>query len=178
MFERFTKEARSAVTAAQQIARGMNHGGIDTGHLLLALYAEPAGAAHRSLAALDLDPADLRRRVKNTIDGLDPEALAMIGIDLDRVREATEASFGPGALDASGPVKSGHIPFKPESKKALELSLRQAIKNKDTFICGGHVLLGLLMLPDCTAARVLRECRVNTESLKVEITREIAADAA
>ena len=32
-------------------------------------------------------------------DGLDPDALATLGIDLEQVRAATEARLGPGALD-------------------------------------------------------------------------------
>ncbi|GAB3661522.1 Clp protease N-terminal domain-containing protein [Actinocorallia lasiicapitis] len=174
MFERFTRDAREAVVAAQAVARGMGHDAIDTGHLLIALH-EQDGIARRALLPHRLDPAGLRRKVRDLIDGLDPDALASIGIDLHQVREAAEAAFGPGALDPAGPVRSGHIPFKPESKKLLELSLRQALQNKDKFICGAHLLLAALTLPGSTATRALTESGTDLDDLHTALLREIAA---
>lgn len=40
MFERFTREARAAVTAAQQVARDAGAREIDTRHVLVALLEE------------------------------------------------------------------------------------------------------------------------------------------
>ena len=36
-------------------------------------------------------------------------------------------SFGAGALDRAGRTLGGHVPFAPDAKKALELSLREAV---------------------------------------------------
>src|SRR5215468_2105652 len=44
-FDRFTHRARNVVAAANAAARDSGHCEIETGHLLLALYAEPDGLA-------------------------------------------------------------------------------------------------------------------------------------
>ncbi|MDX6742063.1 Clp protease N-terminal domain-containing protein [Actinocorallia sp. A-T 12471] len=185
MFERFTGDSRTAVTMAQEEARMLRHGEVDTGHLMLGLLTSgpdgpvAGGPGARALRSLGLTSEVLRPLVGREIDGLDPDALAAIGIDLDAVRQATEASFGPGALEGrTGPVKSGHLKFTSEAKKTLELSLRVAIKNKQRFICDGHILLALLMLPDSTATRALRAAQTDLDALKEAAEREIAAIAA
>lgn len=179
MFERFTKDARAAVVRAQGEARDLRHTEITPGHLLLSLAGSDQGPAGRALRAHGLTPGLLRPLVVREIDGLDAEALAAIGIDLDAVREATEATFGPGALDGEpGARPSGHIKFTGEAKKVLELSLRVAIKHKQRFICDGHILLALLMLPESAAVRALKAARADLESLTAATIREISAVAA
>jgi ATP-dependent Clp protease ATP-binding subunit ClpA len=85
VFEQFTEEARTAVRLAQEEARGLRHPSIGTEHILLALLEEGRGPAARALRDHGLVAADLRRRVLEMVDpdALDPEALAVIGIDLD-----------------------------------------------------------------------------------------------
>ncbi|ROO90647.1 ClpA/ClpB-like protein [Actinocorallia herbida] len=179
MLERFTKEAREAVVRTQAEARELHHGEITTAHLLLGLFGPHSGSAGRALAAHGLSPDVLRPLVARQSGGLDPDALAAIGIDLDAVREATEATFGPGALDARpGGRRSGHIRFSAEAKKVLELALRQAIRHKQRFICDGHILLGLLMLPGSPAVAALRAAHVDLEALRADVEREVADLAA
>ena len=76
--------------------------------------------------------------------GLDGEALASIGVDLDEIRRRAEANFGPGALERRRRPKGSHVPFTAEGKKALELALREAIALGDREIGDEHVLLGVL----------------------------------
>lgn len=181
MFERFTSEARRTVVLAQQEARELRHGYIGTEHLLIGLVADGKGPAASALLHGDVTVADLRRRVAEaTGDGLDQDALATIGIDLDRVRQATEATFGPGALDARSKrrMASGHIPFTKRAKKVLELSLREATALKDNHIGTGHILLGLLREGEGLGATVLRDAGVDFARLREEVTRLIAAEAA
>ena len=105
-----------------------------------------------------------RESVERELARADPDeakALASIGIDLDEVRRQVEESFGPGALDrtraARGRFRSGHIPFDPTVKKALELSLREAIRIGHRHIGTEHVLLGLLWPGNGAAQRILAE---------------------
>jgi ATP-dependent Clp protease ATP-binding subunit ClpA len=148
MFERFTKDARSAVVDAQQVARTAHSDQIDSRHLLVAL-AEADGPARTALSDGGLDVADLAARARARIeagDALDPEALAAVGIDLDEVTRRTEATFGEGALTRAGRILRGrrkHVPFTPDAKKSLELALREAIRLGSKQIHGGHLLLGL-----------------------------------
>ncbi|MEO3786238.1 Clp protease N-terminal domain-containing protein [Actinocorallia sp. B10E7] len=177
MFERFTKKARAVVTQAQEEARTLRHDQVGPGHLLLALTAVE-GIASRALAVHLPDTDGLRALVRTEIDGLDPDALASIGIDLTAVREATEAAFGEGALDRGGKGGRGHLRFTSEAKKALELSLRVAIKNGHKFICDGHILLALLMLPQSAPVRALERSGADLDALRGTTLQEITAEAA
>ena len=109
MFERFTDGARQVVVRAQEDARRLGHNYIGCEHLLLAAAgaAEPAGVVLRGQG---VTPERVEAEILRTIGpgpagsadplrGLDREALAAIGIDLDVVRARIEAAFGPDALD-------------------------------------------------------------------------------
>ena len=106
MFERFTDGARHVVVQAQHDARRLGHNHIGCEHLLLAAVGagEPAAAVLRDQG---VTPERVEAEIVRTIGrgstdplhGLDREALAAIGIDLDVVRARIEAAFGPDALD-------------------------------------------------------------------------------
>jgi ATP-dependent Clp protease ATP-binding subunit ClpA len=106
MFERFTDTARHVVAQAQDDARGLGHGYIGCEHLLLAAAAagEPASAVLRDQGVTpDRVKAEILRAAGRgqpaaPAGGLDADALASIGIDLDVVRARIEAAFGPDAL--------------------------------------------------------------------------------
>ncbi len=179
MFERFTGPARESVKQAQDEARQLRHPCIGTEHLLLGV-ASVDGPAAQALVARGLDAGTLRSRVKVlTDDGLDPEALASLGIDLERVREATEAHLGPGALDKRRPpVKPGHLPLSRRAKKALELALRESVRLDSGSIGTGHLLLGLIREGEGLAYQVLSESRVDLDALRADVTTLIAVRAA
>jgi ATP-dependent Clp protease ATP-binding subunit ClpA len=178
MFERFTVQAREGVVRAQAEARLLRHHYIGTEHILLGLAHDDESVAAAVLSRIGADLAWLRERVRAIVgegvpgafDPDDAEALRSIGIDLDEVRRRMEERFGPGALDRprrrrSGwwrrkwcePGTSGHIPFTPRAKKALELSLREALRLGHSYIGTEHVLLGLIREGEGIAASLLRE---------------------
>jgi ATP-dependent Clp protease ATP-binding subunit ClpA len=108
MFERFTDSARGIVTQAQLNARRLGHSYIGCEHLLMAaaMVEGPAGAALREQG---ITPERIQLTLLGTtgpLSGLDEEALASIGIDLDAVRAKVEAEFGPDALTWAGPAAS------------------------------------------------------------------------
>ncbi|TDD27545.1 hypothetical protein E1287_34265 [Actinomadura sp. KC06] len=181
MFERFTDGARRVVVDAQAEARELRHHHIGTEHLLLALL-NGGGDITRAAAEHGLDASGIRARiVRMSEDPLDPEALSILGIDLDAVREATERTFGPGALDlppreCRGP--KGHVPFTPKAKKALELSLRHAIRLKQKAIHEGHILLGLLHDDGFLSVRLTAEAGVDVPALRAHVERLTASRAA
>lgn len=184
MFERFSAEAREVVRRSQEEARGLRHRFIGTEHLLLAMLAGSSGPGARALREQGVEAADIRRRViaivgSPSTEDLDSAALATLGIDLDEVRRATEASFGPGALDArAGAIPKGHIPFSKRAKKVLELSLREALRLGHGYIGEGHILLGLLREGEGVAVTVLVAAGVDLAALRNDVTRLIAAEAA
>ncbi|WP_141576904.1 Clp protease N-terminal domain-containing protein [Actinomadura sp. WMMA1423] len=185
MFERFTADARQAVTGAQAEARALRDRHIGTEHVLLALTGAQ-DAMGRALREHGLTQDDLRARIVRVNraggDVLDSEALRSIGIDLDAVREATEQSFGEGALDVPpGKIdryRRGHIPFTPKAKKALELGLRHAVRLRQKEIRSGHLLLGLLHDDDFLSTRLVTEAGVDVEALRDEVRRLLTSKAA
>ena len=112
MFERFTDAARYVVTQAQEDARRLGHNYIGCEHLLLAATAtdEPASAVLRDHGVTpERVEAEILRTIgqgqtADPLGGLDREALAALGIDLDVVRARIEAAFGPDALTGALPV--------------------------------------------------------------------------
>jgi hypothetical protein len=110
MFERFTPDARAAVVHAQHHARRLGHNFIGGEHILLSVVSadQPASAV---LGAHGITPEYVETEIVRRIGlgrgggsgdapfgGLDREALASIGIDLDAVRARVEATFGPHAM--------------------------------------------------------------------------------
>jgi hypothetical protein len=106
MFERFTDGARRVIVQAQENACCLGHDYIGCEHLLLAAAAtdEPASAILRDQG---VTPERIEAEILHTIGrgkradplaGLDRQALAFIGIDLEVVRARIEAAFGPDAL--------------------------------------------------------------------------------
>ena len=112
MFERFTGTARHVVVQAQEDARRLGHNYIGCEHLLLAAAAaaEPASAVLRDQGVTpERVEAEILRTVgrgqaADPLGGLDRQALAFIGIDLDVVRARIEAAFGPDALTGALPA--------------------------------------------------------------------------
>ena len=114
MFERFTDRARRVVELAQHKARALGHDHIGTEHILLGLIDEGRGVG--------------------------TTALTSMGINLDEMRQAVQDSIGRGPQ----PQESEHIPFSPQAKKALELSLREANQLGHNYIGTEHILLALI----------------------------------
>ncbi|MGP3688419.1 Clp protease N-terminal domain-containing protein [Streptomyces sp. IBSNAI002] len=175
MFERFTREARSAVTGAVAEARRAGAPAVTAEHLLLSLLAlgvlDPLGADRTAMTA---DLAAARRR--GGMSRADEEALAGLGIDLTQIVSRIEETHGEGALATPAPRRrtlgaslrsalgraepdgggNRHVRFTEDAKKVLEQSLRIALGRKDHHIGAVHLLLALLSRPG-TASEVLTD---------------------
>ncbi|HEY5357472.1 MAG TPA: Clp protease N-terminal domain-containing protein [Streptosporangiaceae bacterium] len=188
VFERFHQDARDAVARAREEAAGLGHQQIGSEDLLLGLLTGP-GVAAEALAAAGADAAGLRSRISRSsheaADGpppLDAGALASIGIDLDAVRRASDAAFGPGSLDRVRAQRRARRPagdkrMTREAKQALELALRSAVRLGHRHISAGHVLLGILAQPASPAVAALSGAGVNVSRLRQDVTARMAAAA-
>jgi ATP-dependent Clp protease ATP-binding subunit ClpC len=83
-------------------------------------------------------------------EGLATRALESLDISLGAVRAEVEATIGP-----AGSPPTGSPPFTPRAKKALELSLREALQLGHNYIGTEHMLLGLIREGEGVAAQVL-----------------------
>ena len=178
MFERFTDDARRVVVFAQEEARRLRAEKIEPVHLLLALAGDP-GRGGAVLRAAGADHASARSALAGSAGELDADALATVGIDLEQVRSAAEAAFGPGALDRGRRGVGGHMPFTDGSKRALEESLRYVLQLKvprrQRAIDSGAVLAGLLAVGDPAVDRLLRRLGTDADRLRAQLTDAPAA---
>lgn len=149
MFERFTRDARTAVKDAEEEARALGSPTIEAEHLLLALTRQaPHTAVALALATAGLD----HDRVSEALDAERERSLAAVGIsigdfDLPAPRPATKPRLAAGA------------------KSALEHALRISLERADRRIDGGHILLALLRAEAGTVPRALNEAGVDRREL-------------
>jgi ATP-dependent Clp protease ATP-binding subunit ClpC len=136
MFERFTERARQVVVLAQDEARLLKHDYIGTEHLLLGLLREEEGLAARTLESL--------------------------GVTLEQVRSQVAQIVGQGSFDET----TGQIPFTPRAKKALELSVKEALALGHNFVGTEHLLLGVVRENDGVAAQILREHGADADTVR------------
>jgi len=169
MFERFTKRARRAVERSAELAVEQHASHVRPEHLFLAMLDEPDNLALRVLTDLGA-PADrlreeLERRRGHYLDGLgdeDADALATIGIDLHEVLRRVGHGSGEGR-------KRGRPRFSREVKKALELSLREAIALRHNYIGTEHILLGLVRGGDPAVRDTLAALEVSPADLRAAV---------
>jgi Clp amino terminal domain, pathogenicity island component len=100
--------------------------------------------------------------------GAAARVLTAMDVTLDAAREQVVATIGRGRAEPSG-----HIPFTPPAKKALELSLREALQLESAYIGTGHLLLGLIHEGDNTAIKVLGGLGADLKDLRARVTQEL-----
>ncbi|WP_024795159.1 Clp protease N-terminal domain-containing protein [Tomitella biformata] len=154
MFEKFTKAARDTVTTAMAEATATHSPDVGPRHLLLGILTAGATPAREVLEGVGLDAAAVRADIRRDIElgESDAEALRSIGIDLDAVR----ANLGE-PLEPSHTGRAKRPSFGRDAKKALELSLREAVLRKDRAITAEHLLLGILRGGEARTARLIAE---------------------
>ena len=178
MFDRFTIEARQVVGGAQELARRLGHGWTGCEHLLSAVAGSTTSTGSL-LRDRGIGPQALEEAMAAVIGpapGADEDkaVLATLGIDLDEVRHAAEATFGPGAMDvertqgrrvvwhrarrkrAACTSVAGDRPLTPKAKRCLELALREALRLKHDHVGVEHIALALLARDDTAAWPILR----------------------
>jgi ATP-dependent Clp protease ATP-binding subunit ClpA len=169
MFERFTRNARAVVVDAQAIAVRAGAPEVRPAHLWESLVAIDGVLAVHVLAQLGAPGDELRQvvrgltsRYSDGLDAEDAEALKLLGIDLDDVISRIDRDLS----DCGGPTPKGHKRFARDSKKVLELSLREALQLGDSFIGTEHVLLGILRQGDKVALETLEAFDISVADVR------------
>jgi ATP-dependent Clp protease ATP-binding subunit ClpA len=177
MFERFEPSARWALSDARDEARRTGRDRIGSEHVLLGLLAQP-GTAADALTDAGLTLPQLRSRVPARSGGsLDADALASLGIDLDAVRRATDAAFGPGALDQARRPSRRQLPMAEDTKRTLVGAVRYAHQHGGREVSSGHLLIGILDQPDIPACALLAETGTDLGALRADVQRRIDVQA-
>jgi hypothetical protein len=104
--------------------------------------------------------------------------------------QATDASkalgeFGVTPLDVRAKIveiigegdeaPTGHIKFTPRSKKALELSLREALRLGHKSIEAEHILLGLIREGEGVACQILHELKADPDDVRGRVENALAS---
>jgi ATP-dependent Clp protease ATP-binding subunit ClpC len=139
-FEKFTERARKVLTLSQEEAQRFNHNYIGTEHILLGLIKEGDGVAVKVLTGL--------------------------GVELEKIRQAVEASIGRGERTVSG-----EIGLTPRAKRVIELAVDEARRLHHNYIGTEHLLLGLLREGEGVAAGVLEGFGITLEKVRAEVVR-------
>jgi ATP-dependent Clp protease ATP-binding subunit ClpA len=150
-YERFTQRARNVLVAANTAAQASGHLEVGTGHLLLALYADPDGIAAKALAGLQAGKPQIEAALR------------------DAWAQPTRPGDGPGvpagaddirpAAGDAGPVAAGEtagrLPMSAAARTVLVNAVAVALEFGHNYIGTEHILLALYRDPDSLAARVL-----------------------
>lgn len=145
MFERFTERSRMVVTMAQDFARTEKHREIYALDVLYSL-TNVEGVAQTVLeetAGLD----HLRSRIRDVAMGAH--------------RLATDQEL------------TGQIPFAPETKKMLELALREALHLGHNYIGTEHILLALVRADDFDVKTVLAGFGLDAEIIRQRLVENL-----
>ncbi|HET6504292.1 MAG TPA: Clp protease N-terminal domain-containing protein [Amycolatopsis sp.] len=148
--QRFGDDARALVRTAQEHARALRHPGIGSEHLLYAVADSPTrvGAVARDHGLTPDGVAAQTDRLlagpRSVFDGLDADALAVIGIDLDAVRAAVEANLGPARMFSPCARRRhvrlpGHLPITGRARSCLQAAVREAGRGGAAQVAGHHL---------------------------------------
>ncbi len=149
--ERFTESAHEALLRAQDVVIRYRHNLLDVEHLLLSLVEQEDGLVPRALGQI-LGADSLRGLVRR------------VEAELSRIPQVT----GPGASQAQ-------LHITPNLERLARGAEDEAERMQDTFISVEHLLLAMLEVP-CAAAQILREARIDRESI-YRVLKEIRGSA-
>lgn len=138
-FARFTERARNSLVRAEGSARSVGNDQIDTSHILLGVLGVQEGLAAKAIEKLGGSPAELGERITAVL---------------------------PPPSDS---VPDSHIPFSGRSRKAIELTVREALRLGHNYVGTEHILLGLLDQAEGPAYDVLTELGVTKDAVEEEI---------
>lgn len=149
--------ARVAVVMARQEAAAAQSSNVGTEHLLAGLVRQRDGAA--------------------------AEALATLGVTLDKVRHCAQASAdrahgNPETADYKLPGASAQVklPLSRRGREALEQALREALRLGDDHLGVEHLLLALLRDGESRCVKCLERLRVSPAMVEDELRRLAARD--
>ena len=143
--KKMTARARTSLNAAVKEARHHGHSYVGTEHVLLGLLHEPKGLAVKAMEAA--------------------------GHTVDTVRSAVEQRMGPG----QSPAGNEEPPLTPLARRALDLTLGEALRLGHNYIGTEHVLLGLLRTEEGLAAQVLADLGLTHDATNASVIHLLVA---
>ncbi|HLC40994.1 MAG TPA: ATP-dependent Clp protease ATP-binding subunit [Methylomirabilota bacterium] len=138
MFERFTERARRVIILAREEAGRFRHDFVGTEHILLGLIRDGEGIATAVLQRLGLKLETVKAEVERALAGF-PKTLTF-----------------------------GEVPFTPQAKRVLELSIEEARQLGHNYIGTEHLLLGIMKEGQSIAAKILEGLGARLDEVRQE----------
>jgi ATP-dependent Clp protease ATP-binding subunit ClpA len=157
-FERFTDRARHAVAASRQAATSLGAGHVNSEHILLGLFAEPAGIAGRALTAMNISEETVLSALASR---------QLLPRDDSQVAAGDATTRGPAAEADTSPAAPA---FSDDGKQVLTDALTEALKFGHNYIGTEHLLLGIYRNPGGTAAWILLEAGALEATARAHVT--------
>ena len=155
-----TERAKKVIERSVSEAQRLGHQHIGTEHLLLGLVNQDSGGAIDVLTLLGVNLEQLR--------GVTIQMLAQHQAPHSPDEEATERDAARASSSALGgePVNIRNPSFTDHARQVLTLAQEEAAHSNHNYIGTEHLLLGLVRLPDCGAAKVLANLGVDLNQVR------------
>ncbi|MCI6885783.1 MAG: ATP-dependent Clp protease ATP-binding subunit [Lachnospiraceae bacterium] len=147
MIDRFTEQAREAITLAVDAAEELGHSYVGTEHLLIGLLQEGTGVAAKVLTSCQVTADKVLELINQLISPNQPVSTA----------------------DRSG--------YTPSAARVIENSYREAVRFKAPLIGTEHLLIAMIRESDCVAVRLLNTMSVSIQKLYIELLSAMGEDA-
>ncbi|HEX9266315.1 MAG TPA: Clp protease N-terminal domain-containing protein [Candidatus Limnocylindria bacterium] len=142
--DRFNESGKRVLSLAQDEAIRHNHNYIGTEHLLAALLRDEGTFASRALTSL--------------------------GIELTKVRTATDFIIGRG----DQPTSPSDITLSPRTKKVIELAIDESRRMGQSHVGAEHILLGVIREGEGIASGVIESLGVSLPTLRMKVLELLA----
>lgn len=145
--ERYTPQAKEALSLAVGVAESLNHGYVGTEHLLIGLLQEGTGVAAK--------------------------VLEENGVEEDKVVELVSQLIAPNPTLQTADTAA----YTPRARRVIENSYREAVRFKEAQIGTEHLLIAILREGDCVASRLLNTMGVSVQKIYIDLLAAMGEDA-
>ena len=145
--ERYTPQAKEALSLAVGMAESLNHGYVGTEHLLIGLLQEGTGVAAR--------------------------VLEENGVEESKVVELVSQLISPN----TSVQMAENAAYTPRARRVIENSYREAVRFKAAQIGTEHILIAILREGDCVASRLLNTMGISVQKLYIDLQAAMGEDA-
>ncbi len=136
-FDKFTLRVQEALQTAMNLASQQGHPGIESEHLLLALFEQPEGIVGAILKKLGADPGQIAFELKQAL-GKQPRVEG--------------ASLGQPGMT-------------PGLNRILDQALTEAARLRDEYVSAEHILIVISGEKDSAAAKILHTAEVTKDNI-------------
>ncbi len=145
--DRYTPQAKEALSLAVGVAESLNHGYVGTEHLLIGLLKEGTGVAAK--------------------------VLEENGLEEERVMELVRQLIAPNPAIQT----ADRTFYTPRARRVIENSYREAVRFKAAQIGTEHLLIAILREGDCVALRLLNTLGISIQKLYLDLLAAMGEDA-